>query len=192
MVVGQGEDGGVIRQKSGDDAQRGGAGQAVDRPHQRLQHAVGQRNEAELAQQRRDRAHQHADRGEIEHRVDQQAVGRVHHRVDGVAKPHFHREKGKNAEKNDGKHKGLHAERFFIDGSGRLFLFVHRRILQQGPRAHACVRADCSSETGRLWHENTVRSASYCICPGANCQSPLNGFRKKAETARAKVRAVCG
>ena len=100
----------VVREERGDHAQRRRAGEIVQRHHQRGEQAVGQRHHAELGEQGGNSAHQNTDRRQVQHRVDEQGIGRVHHGVECVHHAHLGHKDGKKAEKSSQEDKILRAD----------------------------------------------------------------------------------
>jgi len=87
-VLGQGDDGRVIREESHYGTQGGNAREVIQGFHHGTQEALQQGNHAELRHELGQRTRKHCNAHKVENRIEQQVVGRVHHGPDHVAAAH--------------------------------------------------------------------------------------------------------
>ena len=92
FVFGQRQNRGVIRDESGEDPQRSGAGQPVQPAHQRRDQLVEKGDHTELRQQGGKGAGDHRNGHDEKDRIQKQVVGGVHDGVEHLADTH-HRTK---------------------------------------------------------------------------------------------------
>lgn len=88
LVACQRDDGGVVAEEGHHGAQRGHAREVEEGPHQRAEDALEHLHHAKLHEDAAYCSRENADAHEIEHRVEQQVVGRVHHGVEHIGKSH--------------------------------------------------------------------------------------------------------
>ena len=104
VVLGEGQDRRIVRQIAVHDAQSARAGKAVQRIDDGPQHAVDQRDHAELRQKSGRAASQHRHRHQMEADGRQQLIPRQHHCFEHVGTAHDAAdpyEKGKEKEKEN-------------------------------------------------------------------------------------------
>ena len=115
----------VVGQERGHHAQGRRAGQVVQGHHQRVEQPVSQGHHAEFGEQGRHGPHQHADSRQVQHRVNEQGIGRVHHGVECVHHAHLRHKDSKKAEESSQEDKILRADlRLFPHGVLRFYLLL--------------------------------------------------------------------
>ena len=107
VVLGQRDDGGVVGEEGHHGAQSRHAGQVVERLHQRPQDILHQAHHAELGEQLADGTHQHTDGHDVEHRLEQQVIGRLHEGVEHVRQCHAVGQEAEEGEEAHQKDEGL-------------------------------------------------------------------------------------
>ena len=117
MVIGQRQDGGIIRQESRDQTERSGTGQVIQGTQQGREQMVENTDNAKLCQQCRKRTGQNTDGHQIEAGVDQQVEGCVHHGVEHIDHAHGDGKKREEGNKADRENQWL---------TPWVGLFVHR------------------------------------------------------------------
>ena len=106
-VLGQGDDGRVIGKEGHDGTQGRYTGQVVQGLHQGTQEAFQQGNHAEFRHQFGQGTGEHGNAHQVEHRVQQQVMGRVHQGLDHVAAAHFGAQQAEETDKEGQENQGL-------------------------------------------------------------------------------------
>ena len=109
VVLGQRDDGGVVAEEGHHGSQCSHTGQVEEGFHQRPQYVLHQAHNAKFGQQFRDGAHQHADGHNVEHRLEQQVVGRLHKGVEHIGQRHPVCQEAEEAKEADEEYQSLEA-----------------------------------------------------------------------------------
>lgn len=88
LIVGQGDDGGVVAEEGKHGAERGSAGQIEEGLHERAQYFLKERHHSELAKYLAQCASDHADGHQEEAGIDQEVIGGLHDSVHHIGHAH--------------------------------------------------------------------------------------------------------
>ena len=116
-VLGQGDDGRIVRQERHHGAQGRYAGKAVQRFHQGPEETLQQRDHAEFRHQFREGAGQYGDAHQVEDGVQKQVMGGVHDGLQHIAAAHAGTQQAECADDQNEKYQ------CFQGGTLRLFQF---------------------------------------------------------------------
>ena len=108
FVLGQGDDGRIVRQEGHHGTQRRHAGKIVERLHERAQEALQERHHAKLRHQLGQRAREYGNAHQVEHGIEQEVVRRVHDGFEHVAAPHAPPQQGEYRNKDGQKNECLY------------------------------------------------------------------------------------
>ena len=120
LIVGKGQDSGVIGKIGGQNTDDAGAGQSVYRLHKRREHLVDDRNDAKLDKEGGYRTGKDGNGHDIENSIKQQLIGRVHHCVEHIYNAHLTSYEGEEPDEQGKEDKALAAYILFDRGAFRL------------------------------------------------------------------------